>query len=82
MRGIVLIGLVLTLCACAAPPSQASRDLAACRRDADRSMGRDAAIDPTDDRTGNPMTMFRRESLRGDYQTLVDQCMGNSSPSP
>jgi len=52
-------------------------DLEACRRSADREMGSDAAIDPADDHTANPMVLARREQLRGQYQTLVDQCMGN-----
>lgn len=58
-------------------PGPSSRDLLTCRRAADRSMGADDFIDPADDHTNNPMVLARREELRGTYQTLVDQCMGN-----
>jgi len=64
-----------------APPAALTgnhdRDLANCRRDADREMGPESAIDPADDFTANPMVLARREQLRNRYQTLVDQCMGN-----
>jgi hypothetical protein len=56
---------------------QSTHDLEACRRSADREMGAESAIDPADDFTANPMVLARREQLRSQYQTLVDQCMGN-----
>jgi len=59
---------------------QTVRDLDACRHAADREMGADAAIDPADDHTANPMVLARREQLRSTYQTLVDQCMGRGGP--
>jgi len=62
----------------APPPASKSRDLDTCRRAADREMGSDAAIDPADDHTANPMVLARREQLRSTYQTLVDQCMGTN----
>ena len=61
----------------AAPPENSMHDLEACRRSADRDMGAESAIDPADDHTANPMVLARREQLRSQYQTLVDQCMGN-----
>ena len=56
---------------------RAREDLAGCRRSADQSMGAEASIDPADDHTANPMVMARREQLRSQYQTMVDQCMGS-----
>ena len=44
---------------------------------ADYSMGPDAAMDPSVDRTTNPMVMAERENRRDQYQTLVDQCLGS-----
>ncbi len=69
--------LMLMLSGCDQTPTSASRDLAVCRRSADYSMGPDAAMDPSVDRTTNPMVMAERENRRDQYQTLVDQCLGS-----
>jgi len=57
--------------------TRGDRDLETCRRSADDTMGSDATIDPADEHTANPMVLARREQLRSQYQTLVNQCMGN-----
>jgi hypothetical protein len=70
--------LVLLLSACATESSSQSRDLQSCRRAADSGMGPGVSIDPADEYTANPMVLANREALRDQYQTLVDQCMGQN----
>jgi len=59
-------------------PERAERDLESCRRWAEHAMGPEAAIDPSEEHTTNPMVLARREQVRGSFQALVDQCMGVS----
>jgi hypothetical protein len=70
---IILVAGIAAGCADHTP--QSIKDLQACRRSADMSMGPDAAIAPEDEHTMQPMVLARREKLRDEYNTLVDQCM-------
>ena len=80
MRPLPVLLSLLLLSACAPELSpRGSADLAACRRSADRSMGRDASIDPASEHSvSDPMGMVQREQTRSPYQTMVDQCMVGS----
>jgi len=71
---VVLSVCLLSACAPSKPTTRHDVDLAACRKNADQSMGPDS-IDPADEHNPNPMAMARREELRGQYDHMVDDCM-------
>ena len=76
----VLLSLCLLAgCAPSHPASRHEADLAACRRNADETMG-PASIDPADEHNPSPMTMARREQLRGQYDNMVQDCMAELPP--
>jgi hypothetical protein len=76
-RFALCLALATLLTACADHTPQSIRDLESCRRSAERSMGPDVALSPEDIHNNSPMVMAKREQIQGQYQTMVDQCMGN-----
>ena len=79
LLSLVLLAGLLAGCAPSHPASRHEADLAACRRNADETMG-PVSIDPADERNPSPMTMARREQLRGQYDNMVQDCMAELPP--
>jgi outer membrane PBP1 activator LpoA protein len=81
MRLVPVLLLACLLAACASQSnSRRAADLASCRRNADQTMGPVSSIDPSDEHNPSPMAMARREELRGQYDSLVQDCMTELPP--
>ena len=81
MRFSPLLPVLCLLAACAPskPATRYDADLAACRKNADQTMG-PVSIDPADGHNPSPMAMARREELRGQYDHMVGDCMKELPP--
>ncbi|GEM_PF-5881973 len=81
MRFSPFIPLLCLLAACAPskPTTRHDVDLAACRKNADETMG-PVSIDPADEHNPSPMALAQRENLRGQYDHMVDDCMRELPP--
>lgn len=77
---VLLPVCLLAACASQAPKSRYETDLAACRRNAEQTMGPGASIDPMQEHNPSPMALADREEMRGHYDSLVDHCMKELPP--
>lgn len=76
---VLLPVFLLAACASQQPKSRYENDLAACRHNADDTLG-PASIDPSQEHNPSPMALADREQLRGQYDSLVDHCMKELPP--
>ena len=77
---LVLLSACLLAACTSQPKTRYDSDLASCRRNADQTMGPTASIDPANEHNPSPMALADREHLRGEYDSMVDNCMKELPP--